>query len=96
MWMQSRLAHPTIAHYIVHHRTPTLVRTVAPSAGVEVVVAAPEIQAAKRIFVDIRQPDGTIRSFPLAGGEDTILVRRTVVRPGQQLVLHVGEAPAKQ
>jgi hypothetical protein len=40
-------------------------------------------------MVDIRGPDGQVRSFALANGRDTIQARTIVVRPGEKLTIQL-------
>ena len=48
------------------------------------------------LVVKLRGPDGEVRSFPLAGGPETIQRREVVVRPGESATLNVtGTARAR-
>jgi hypothetical protein len=48
------------------------------------------------MYVDIREPDGTIRTLPLEGGREAAQSRNVIVYPGQSVSIHfVVAAPKK-
>jgi len=65
-------------------------QTTAPAttAAPSVAVSYSE-SSSKPMMVDIRGPDGQVRSFPLAHGRDTIRVRTIIVHPGESLTLRL-------
>ena len=76
--------------------TPAVSTPAAPRAtAVQAAETTPNIavtisEPAKRpIMVDIRGPDGQVRSFALANGRDTIQARTIVVRPGEKLTIQL-------
>jgi hypothetical protein len=77
-------AHPP-ASAVTSSRT-TSTATAAP----ELVVSIRE-PAVQPVLVDIRGPDGTVRSFPVAGGREN-LSRVIVVRPGESVTIEMGTA----
>jgi hypothetical protein len=76
-----RSAPAAVYHPPAQH--PSTQETATP---VEVTVTEPE---GKTEMVQIRGPDGQIRSFPLLGGRKAIKSRTIIVRPGQRLNLTV-------
>jgi hypothetical protein len=65
---------------------PAYVAPVRQTAAPSVAVSYSE-SSSKPMMVDIRGPDGQVRSFPLAHGRDTIRVRTIIVHPGESLTL---------
>jgi hypothetical protein len=85
-------------YYQTRERVPSAVSTPAAAPRATTVQAAettPNIavtisEPAKRpIMVDIRGPDGQVRSFVLGNGRDTIQARTIVVRPGEKLTIQL-------
>ena len=57
-----------------------------------VTVAVPAHREPAPVFVDITDPDGRVRTYPLQGGRLAIRVREWIVRPGESWVLHMGNS----
>jgi hypothetical protein len=84
--------------------TPPPVARRAPASlpphwdGTFLVVVSPPAPArtAAPLVVNLRGPDGEVRSFPLAGGPEAIQRREVIVRPGETATINVtGTAKAK-
>jgi hypothetical protein len=71
-------------------------RTGLPSVRIvySIPYAQPPDAAAPPVYVDIRQPDGTVRTVPLEGGRDVIQTQEVVVRAGQSVTIQF-PAPAR-
>jgi hypothetical protein len=66
---------------------------------VRIVYSIPYAQppnAAQPVYVDIRQPDGTVRTIPLEGGRDAIQTQEVVVRAGQSVTIQFPAPPGKK
>src|SRR5262245_42237853 len=73
---------------------PAPLRTrAAPPAALVVSVTRPAEQpaapTAAPLLVDIRGPDGTVRTFPVEGGRAAIQTQTVIVRPGETMTLRV-------
>lgn len=66
--------------------TPRYAVTAEPPAATPVAVTIPETEGPTEM-VNIRGPDGKVRSFPIKGGRAAIKTRTIVVHPGEQLHL---------
>lgn len=58
------------------------------ASGVDVTVAAPA-PAPAPVTVAIRGPDGEVKKYVVEGGRESIVVRRYVVGPGEQVTILV-------
>lgn len=65
-----------------------------PVTQESVVVTVTEPEAAP-LLVDLKGPNGEVRSFRVAGGPEAIRVRNFVVHPGESLTLNFQGRPAK-
>jgi hypothetical protein len=61
----------------------------APSFNSVRVVVTRAARAPAPEYVTLRGPDGVVRTFPLEGGREAIVVREVTLRPGEQLTLNV-------
>jgi hypothetical protein len=72
------------------------VRIQRPAPAVEIVYSvAPAPRPAEEnrpVYVDIRGPDGTVRTLPLEGGSDGLRSRDVIVRPGESVRIQLGVA----
>jgi hypothetical protein len=75
--------------------TPHYTATTAVSAATPNVIVSIGEPASKQPLVDIRGPDGKIRSFPVAGGKEVIRPRTIVLHPGDSLTIQFAGARAE-
>ncbi len=68
-------------------RPPAWVASVHREAPVSDVVVSVTRPVSQSRVVAVRGPDGQLRSFPLAGGPETIQSRTIVVHPGEKLTI---------
>jgi hypothetical protein len=54
-----------------------------------VVVTVTAQPAAEPFSVDLRGPDGQVRSFQVEGGREAITYRQTTLRPGQSVTIRL-------
>ena len=66
-------------------RSAPSVETPAAPGPVEVVVSRP----ARPTTVAVRGPDGKVRQFVVENGQESIIVRRVIIRPGEKIVLTI-------
>jgi hypothetical protein len=71
--------------------TPQRYRATSAPTALNVVVSIGE-PALKPVMVDIRGPDGKVRSFAVAQGNDVIQPRRVIVRAGEKLIIRLDGA----
>src|SRR5262249_46333351 len=62
---------------------------VAPVATMTVTVTVPAQPASPPVSVDLRGPDGQVRSFVVEGGREAITYRQTVLRPGASVTIRL-------
>jgi hypothetical protein len=74
--------------------SPRYVAAPAEPVTPNVVVSIGEPTTNQSALVDIRGPDGKVRSFPLAGGYEVIKPRTIVLRPGDSLTIQFAGARA--
>jgi hypothetical protein len=46
------------------------------------------------VYVDIREPDGTVRTIPLEGGREVIQTQEVIVHAGESIHIQFG-VPAR-
>jgi len=71
---------------------PTRYIAVPPAPAMSNVVVSIGEPANKPTVVDIRGPDGKVRSFPVASGNDVIRPRTIVLHPGDSLTIRFAAA----
>jgi hypothetical protein len=54
-----------------------------------VVVTVPAQPTTEPVYVDIRGPDGQVRSYEVEGGREAIQYRQVVVRPGGSVTIRL-------
>jgi hypothetical protein len=62
-------------------------RFLPPPEPFTITLAVTPPVAKEPVFVQLRGPDGNVRSFPLEGGRDAITYSPVVLRPGQSLTM---------
>jgi hypothetical protein len=67
--------------------SPSAQRT--PSFNSVRVVVTRAARAPAPEYVSLRGPDGVVRTFPLEGGREAIVVREVTLRPGEGLTINV-------
>ncbi len=80
--------HPTAPNRPANQPPVSVAPSVRPApllAAVSLVVTPPVQTSADTVSVDIRSPNGQVRSFQLEGGRSAIQVQELVVRPGQSV-----------
>jgi len=79
--------------WVVPVQTPAVIET-RPAVPVPELATANELLVTvtrpetKPVYVDIRGPNGEVRSFALAGGRESIQTRPIIVRAGEKLTLN--------
>ncbi|MCS6851691.1 MAG: hypothetical protein NZ700_11050 [Gemmataceae bacterium] len=68
---------------------PVLAPVAQPSQPTTVTVAVAAPPQAAPVVVDIRGPDGQVRSFKVAGGAEAIQPRHIIVRAGETVTIQV-------
>jgi hypothetical protein len=68
---------------------PSITVRAAPLRVVSVLVTLPgAAPAAEAFYVNLREPDGQVRRFPVEGGRAAIQFRQVYLRPGESLAIH--------
>jgi hypothetical protein len=76
---------------------PHMTQAVPPlEATVIVVPAARPLDAPAPALVNVRGPDGTVRSFPIEGGLAAIKVQTVVVHAGESVTLRLPATTARK
>lgn len=80
-------------------RTPVVAPETQPLIGpIELAITLPPPAPAAEpapVLVDVRGPDGSVRSYALEGGKEAIQTPRVIVlRPGESATVRVTPAPA--
>jgi hypothetical protein len=94
--MQIQRYYQTLARMRTSEPTPSVTRprsNAAPAAETASSVVVTISEPANRpVLVDIRGPDGKLRSFALAGGREAIQPQTIVVHPGEKLTIQFNGA----
>jgi hypothetical protein len=61
---------------------------VAP-APMSIAVTVPARPATEPVYVDLRGPDGQVRSYLVEGGQEAIQYRQIAVRPGGSVTIRL-------
>jgi hypothetical protein len=61
-----------------------------------VVTRAATVSAPAPESVTLRGPDGVVRTFPLEGGREAIVVREVTLRPGESVTINVNPSASPQ
>jgi hypothetical protein len=88
--LQRRASQPTRQAAVA--RSAVTARAVTPALPpLQVAVNVPPAGASA--LVELRGPDGKVRSFPLAGGRDTVEPQQIIVRAGESVTIQVTARP---
>jgi hypothetical protein len=79
-------------HPAIKPAPPPTVRPLIPMETVGVTVSLPRPAVKEPTFIQLRGPDGRVRSFPIEGGTDAITYTSVVLRPGQSVTIHLAAA----
>jgi hypothetical protein len=82
----------TTSHAVAQPAPAPSPRFLPPPEPFTITLAVTPPVAKEPVFVQLRGPDGNVRSFPLEGGRDAITYSSVVLRPGQSLTIHLAAA----
>jgi hypothetical protein len=77
--------HPTIRYVAA-----PIVHMLPPAETVSISLTPAVVK--EPVYVQLRGPDGQVRSFPIEGGREAITYTSVVLHPGQSLTIHLAAA----